>query len=140
MMSKMPKMLNLPTMRHISRLLMRSLLAAVFGFGLIGAAAAEPARFVSVIEDLPLMPGLSEAADSAMSFDSASGRIAEATAGGAVDAAAVQAFYGDTLPQLGWRPLGPGEYGRGDEQLRLIVETLADGAVEVHFELRPKAP
>ena len=69
--------------------------------------AQETAGFVSTIEDLPLMPGLIEE-EGGMVFDSARGRIVDAYATGPVSEAAVKEFYDDTLPQLGWRPLGQG--------------------------------
>ncbi len=42
-------------------------------------------RFISVIEDLPLMDGLIENENAAVTFETAGGRIAEAEARGNVD-------------------------------------------------------
>ena len=72
-----------------------SLIAAALAL-IIGTAVpaqSTQAQFVSVIEDLPLMPGLAEDTDAAMAFDSAAGRIVEARATGAIGANLVEAFY-----------------------------------------------
>lgn len=82
------------------------------------AIAQDTVAFVSTIEDLPLMPGLVEEAGG-MVFDSPGGRIVEAFAIGEVSQGAVRAFYGDTLLQLGWRPLGVGVYQREREILKV---------------------
>jgi len=100
-------------------------------------ALAETPGFVSVVEDLPLMPGLTEDEDAAMVFDSATGRIVEAHAAGEVPADAVRAFYADTLPQLGWKPIAEGLYGRGAEHLSLEIVPVSQGAAAVRFALRP---
>ena len=83
------------------------------------------------------MPGLQEDEDAAMVFDSAAGRIVEAHAAGEVTAAEVQAFYADTLPQLGWRRLSDGLYARGAEHLSLEIAPLSKTAATVRFALRP---
>lgn len=82
------------------------------------AHAQEAAGFISTIEDLPLMPGLIEE-EGGMVFDSARGRIVEAYATGPVSEGAVIAFYAETLPQLGWRPDGPGVFSREGEILKV---------------------
>lgn len=82
------------------------------------AMAQDSGAFVSTIEDLPLMPGLVEEAGGLV-FDSPGGRIVEAFATGEVNQGAVRAFYGETLPQLGWRPLGGGVYQREREILKV---------------------
>lgn len=112
-------------------------LAAVtlIGGALIGDARAA-AGFLSIAEDVPLMPGLAESPDAATVFDKPSGRIANTEAKGKVSAAAVRKFYADTLPQLGWQSVGPEHYRRETEQLRLSV-TGRDGALTVRFELLP---
>lgn len=80
--------------------------------------AQNTVTFISTIEDLPLMPGLVEEAGG-MVFDSPGGRIVEAFATGEVSQGAVRDFYGETLPQLGWRPLGVGVYQREREILKV---------------------
>ncbi len=83
------------------------------------AAAGEGGGFLSGIEDLPLMPDLSESADGGMVFDTPAGRIVEAFASGAVTRAEVLAFYAATLPQLGWTVEDVARYSREGEILRL---------------------
>jgi hypothetical protein len=99
-----------------------------------GARAA--AGFLSIAEDVPLMPGLAENADAATVFDKPSGRIANAEAKGAVTANAVRQFYAATLPQLGWQALGTEQYRRERERLRFSFAG-RDGALTVRFELLP---
>lgn len=85
---------------------------------LLGTAPAH-AEFLSVSDDIPLMTGLAETPDGTMIFDVPDGRIAEVTASGAANKAAVRTFYGDTLPQLGWRAAGGDAWVREGEQFRL---------------------
>ena len=58
-----------------------TLLLTVFAFNSGKATAAE--RFISVIDDLPLMAGLVEVKGSALVFSTPQGRIAEVSAKGA---------------------------------------------------------
>lgn len=94
------------------------------------------AGFLSIAEDVPLMPGLAENADAAAVFDKPSGRIASTEAKGAVTASAVRQFYAATLPQLGWTRQDSEQYRRDKEQLRLGFVG-RDGALTVRFELAP---
>ncbi len=89
----------------------------------LGAVGGEPARFVAGLEDLPLMPGLDAMRGAGVWFDSPQGRIVEAYATGAVTRGAIEAFYAETLPQLGWREAEAGTWLRDGEALKLeIVE------------------
>lgn len=92
--------------------------------------------FLTVAEDVPLMPGLAESADAATVFDKPSGRIASTEARGNLSAAAVRQFYAATLPQLGWQAQSSELYRRDREQLRLGFAG-RDGALVVRFELLP---
>ncbi len=94
------------------------LLFAAALFPVFPSVAQEAVGFVSTIEDLPLMPGLIEE-EGGMVFDSARGRIVEVYATGPVSEAAVREFYDDTLPQLGWRPLGKDAFRRENEILKV---------------------
>jgi hypothetical protein len=102
--------------------------------------AQETAGFVSTIEDLPLMPGLIEE-EGGMVFDSARGRIVEAFATGPVSEGTVRAFYDETLPQLGWRPLGQGSFRRENEILTVEFPGGPSAAppLTVGFRLMPAA-
>ncbi|MGB0696251.1 MAG: hypothetical protein ACPGOY_11420 [Rhodospirillaceae bacterium] len=75
--------------------------------------------FVQGFEDLPLMDGLAQNPNDTLIFETAHGRLVEAVAAGALRAAAVQRFYADTLPQMGWTTLGPDLFQRDQERLRL---------------------
>ena len=95
-------------------------------------------QFFTAVADLPLMPGLADPADAALVFDAPGGRIVELAATGAVAAAAVREFYGATLPQLGWQPLGGDRWSREGEELGLEIESTA-GVVTVRFSIAPRA-
>jgi len=105
------------------------------GSGGFQAQAAE--RFVSVIEDLPLMDGLRENENAAVAFETAGGRIAEAEARGGIAPARVRGFYAQVLPQLGWTALGEGLYRRERERLKVVVESDGDGGTAVGFSVSP---
>jgi len=93
--------------------------------------------FLSRLEDMPLVPGLSEDAGSGVSFDTAAGRIVEAFARGNVTERQVLDFYRETLPQLGWIAESPTEYSRGGEKLRIAVTPDEQGMV-VRYSLSPQ--
>lgn len=94
------------------------------------------AEFLRGFADLPLMPGLAEQADAAVSFDSPYGRIAEAVAAGAVGREVVLGFYAETLPALGWRQTGPARFEREGEVLELRFAN-EDRRLVVRFSLAP---
>jgi hypothetical protein len=97
-------------------------------------------EFLSVLDDMPLMPGLSEVRDQASDFQTPEGRIIDGTAAGTVDARAVSTFYDETLPALGWRREAPGRFVRDRERLVIAVAPgTAKGAVTVRFSVRPQA-
>jgi len=115
------------------------LLAVVFSV-LLTFWLAFPAMagdFVPGTEDVPVMPGLTPVADSALVFDKPQGRIVEAQFQGRLKRAQIAAFYAETLPQLGWRQTGTDSWQRDDEILHLeFGET--DGEVTVGFSLSPR--
>jgi hypothetical protein len=100
---------------------------------------AQPAAFVSVIPDLPLMEGLLEDVEQTVLFETDSGRIAEVVARGQIARRAVTEFYAATLPQLGWRLLSNVQYQREGEVLNLVIQP--DGRDKQHlvvqFKLSP---
>jgi hypothetical protein len=100
-----------------------------------GAEATD--GFLSRLEDLPLVPGLSEDTRAGVSFDTADGRIVEAFARGKLTERQVLDFYRETLPQLGWTPESPTEYRRGGERLRIALTPDAQGLV-VRYSLSPQ--
>ncbi len=93
----------------------------------VPASTAPPLQYFSVIQDLPLMPGLRELADQAVVFDQPEGRIVESAAlSRGPDQPAIKRFYETTLPALGWRAMSArGEgiaYIREDEFLQINFE------------------
>ncbi|MBR1777599.1 MAG: hypothetical protein IJ752_03315 [Alphaproteobacteria bacterium] len=102
-------------------------------------AAAESA-FMSGFEDLPLMEGLKQSEEAAVSFDAPSGRIIEAYAQSSqIGKQKIVDFYNKTLPQLGWKRLSENKktssvsYMREGEMLTISVD---DGTpASVRFEL-----
>ena len=93
--------------------------------------------FLSQLEDLPLVPGLSEDTSAGVSFDTAAGRIVEAFAHGDLTERQVLDFYRETLPQLGWTADNATAYRRGGERLRLELTQGARGLI-VRFSLSPQ--
>jgi len=110
---------------------------AVMPGGGIAAAAADNAGFVAGVEDLPLMPGLTELSGSGYAFGSSNGRIVEAYATGDVSQQQVLDFYSSTLPQLGWEAATNHSYRRQGE--RLAIEFVkGTGPLTVHFTVTPE--
>jgi hypothetical protein len=113
------------------------LLLILFALALVPIAAAAEGAFVGGVEDLPLMPGLMEVEGAATVFDAPQGRIVETFAAGAVTPQAVESFYAQTLPQLGWTASGAREFRREGEKLTLEITPGAD-ATTVRFTLAPQ--
>jgi hypothetical protein len=115
------------------------LLIAVMVAG-ICAGLVRAEEFLSVLDDMPLAPGLTELADQAAEFETPAGRIVDAAASGAVQAATVAAFYDRTLPALGWIREGAGRFVRDQERLTIATGVgPGKGQVVVRFSLRPRA-
>ncbi len=128
--------------RKLAKFLARPLMVALIALSPLlvpGAALSDShqARFLSVIEDLPLMDGMVEVGEG-VRFESDQGRLAEATAEGLVTPAAARAFYAQTLPQLGWSRISEGRYGREGEVLSLSFEGLNGGQLKINFSLKPR--
>jgi hypothetical protein len=102
-------------------------------------AQSQAPAFLSVIDDLPLMPGLLENAGGALIFDTANGRIAENIASGPVEVGAVTDYYARTLPQLGWKLETLDRYIREGEVLSIDIDNSNGDSTQavVHFRLSP---
>jgi hypothetical protein len=112
--------------------------AAALSLLLIAGAAGAQSSFVPGFDDVPLMPGLAAAAEGPMVFDAPGGRIVDVQTAGHAEAGRVLAFYRDTLPQLGWRPIGAdGKFEREGEVLTLLISEPARDQVTVRFSLAP---
>ena len=85
------------------------------------------------------MPDLVAAADGPVVFDAPGGRIIDVQVAGRTSAAQVIEFYRDTLPQLGWKPVGAasGTFEREGEILKLVIDEAERGQVAVRFSLAP---
>jgi hypothetical protein len=103
----------------------------------VTAVAGAADSFLSRLEDLPLVPGLSEDTSTGISFDTAEGRIVEAFAHGDLTERQVLDFYRQTLPQLGWTAEDATAYRRGGERLRLEFMQGTEGLV-VRYSLSPQ--
>ncbi len=98
---------------------------------------AEQPAYLTELPDLPLMPGLTEIEEAGIAFDKPDGRIVEVYAGGAVARRAVQSFYRETLPQLGWRRAGDDSFAREGERLKLEFLDLGEN-LTLRFVLTPE--
>ena len=92
--------------------------------------------FVAGVEDLPLMPGLTEDREAGLVFDKPDGRIVEAYAFGTLETSAVIGFYEAALLELGWASVGKLAFLREGEMLRIDLTQGDDGLV-AHFVLSP---
>lgn len=105
--------------------------------GAAPASAPQAPAFLTAIADMPLMPGLKEVTSAGVSFDKPQGRIIEASARGRISPAKLRAFYGATLPELGWRIQEDGRYRREGEVLRISIQRTG-ATLLVRFSLTPR--
>lgn len=113
--------------------------ALVFALGTLWGAALADDRFVTGMENVPLMPGLSENAEEHAEFESPAGPIVQAVATGAVSKAEVLTFYTETLPQLGWNSKGAGVFCRDGKTLAVELEESVSPGITVRFAVFPGA-
>ena len=104
----------------------------------INASSAAETVFDPVIDDLPLMNGLTAVPDEDTLFVAPHiGRIADSTATGAVGISAVYDFYRRALPHLGWKIVDSHTYRRGGEKLSINAQ--ANGKITiVRFSIKPE--
>ncbi len=108
----------------------------------LATTAHADTRFLAVLDDVPLAPGLTERIDSTFTFAAPEGRIAETTAIGATEEGAVRAYYRAALPALGWALDGDAAvmtFARGRERLTLVFVRASqggsDGALSVRYRV-----
>ena len=101
-------------------------------------------KFLSVIDDVPLLSGLKERVLSASVFDSNRGRITEVQAHGPVTIGSIRQFYSNILPRFGWNLISKKNkglasdqnaswsWGRGSEKLVIEVVNIGENT-EVSF-------
>lgn len=120
-------------------------LTAVLMLGIASPALAE--GFSTVIEDLPIMDGMTEREDLTLVFDTPEGRIVETTMETSAGVETVLSYYRRTLTQLGWHPVGTSErlYIREKETLSIDAKKNpgaeaygAGNAVIVSFKISPR--
>lgn len=117
------------------------MIASVFiAFAAVGSSPLAAEEFLSVLDDMPLMPGLTEVREQASDFQTPAGRIVDGSAIGSVEARAVSSFYDATLPSLGWTREAAGRFRRDRERLTIAVDPGAKGAITVRFSVRPAGP
>jgi hypothetical protein len=101
------------------------------------APAAPETKFDAVIDDLPLMTGLTPVPDEDTLFvEPHAGRIAESVATGEVAIDDIYAFYRRALPHLGWEMVDGRTYRRGGERLRIDARANGNTAT-VRFSIKP---
>lgn len=120
-------------------------LSAILMIGMTSPAVAE--GFSIVVEDLPIMDGMTEREDLTVVFDTPEGRIVETTMETAAGVETVLSYYRRTLTQLGWHPVGTSEraYIRENEMLSIDAKKNpaaeaygAANAVIVSFKISPR--
>lgn len=101
---------------------------------------AAGAGFFHAVEDLPLMPGMTEVTEESVVFDQPDGRVVQvgARAGSGVTGAQVAAFYSETLPQLGWQAEGNAGFVREKERLTIEYGAVMGGPLPVRFTIKPR--
>ena len=112
--------------------------ARLLALSLFLPSLALAAGFLSVYDDLPLPPSLSEVAGSAFSFDSQDGRIIEVEAKGSTDKATILQFYKTALPHLGWVQDNPTQFHRNQESLNLETSESGKDILTVRYKISPK--
>lgn len=95
--------------------------------------------FIDILGDVPLYEGLDVDYDSLLIFDKPEGRYIELVAylKDGYQAAAVQGFYEQSLPMLGWKKMTRDEFVRQNERLRIKYEDY-ESSVLVRFEVSPE--
>ena len=128
--------------RSISFQIVRALVhVAVVSVVMLGVSIGigHTEEFLSVLDDMPLAPGLIELTDQAADFETPAGRIIDAAAQGEAGSATVSAFYDTTLSALGWVREGQGLFVRDHESLTIAIAPAArKGWITARFSLRPR--
>lgn len=106
-----------------------------------GVANAQSSGFFETLYDIPMMTGMEEIPEMALSFDKPNGRIAEVGAVAPnVSEAVIIDFYNTALFQMGWLPegarKGPYQYTREGETLSIFFDN-SNASLVVRFVLEP---
>lgn len=101
------------------------------------AGGFEDTAFFSELEDVPLMPGLTELPEEGLTFDKPEGRIVEQAALiGDLSEKDVLVYYGGVLTHLGWGRVSDTRFFREREYLELSFEE-QEGASLLKVMVRP---
>ena len=84
------------------------------------------------------MPGLKIQKQTALIFDTPSGRIVEVAADGKISLLKMREFYADTLPQLGWRDREKNIFSRDKEILSINFSIIENGNTQIKFSITPE--
>ena len=117
-------------------LLIRRWMLLILAIEMLASPPALGQAFFSVIDDLPLSPGLTEAVEKGVLFDNPGGRIVTAIAYGNDGVSVYRLFYEKALPALGWRAQSGGTYRRDGEALRIDFKS-RDQGVEIRIRVVP---
>ena len=115
----------------------------VYFFLVIGVSGtyAQNSQFFETLYDVPIMAGMEEIPEMALSFDKVNGRIAEAgaIADGLSDQAIIS-FYKQSLSQMGWKIQGgvkaPYIFIRESEKLSIFIDKSGTSPI-IRFLLQP---
>ncbi len=111
----------------------------LLALGFLATGPVQADGFLSCVDGVPLAPGLAEAEDSCLNFDTAAGRVAQAEARGTPTIVELRRFYREALPAFGWT-LGEGDLldaARPGERLHITFEVTPSGETRVHYALAP---
>lgn len=101
------------------------------------SAMAGSNDFFEALYDVPVMEGLEEMKGEAVLFDKPDGKIASVTAASkTLTSEQIQGFYGQTLPQMGWKKIKENQYIRGKEGLVMNITDKKPLTI-VQFTLSP---
>lgn len=98
---------------------------------------AQSSGFFEALYDVPVMKGLQEVPAETMLFDKPDGRIATVVAASSsLKTQDILQFYGQTLPQMGWKKTKENQYVRDGEQLLMEIVP-GHPVLAVRFTLSP---
>lgn len=104
---------------------MKYIILILISLCFISPAMANENQFFETLYDVPVMDGLEELPDMALSFDKMGGRISEAGAiAKDLSPQEIMTFYAETLSQMGWRQKSNGVFIRQGEILKIMIEPM----------------
>jgi hypothetical protein len=91
-------------------------------------ALSEQAESIKFIEEIPVMVTMEIEPEFSFSFDSPSGRVIMLFVSSSEDRQAINAFYQDIMPQLGW-VLSEAGFTRGREIFKLVSSNKSEQVI-----------